>query len=80
MHHDSILWTGNTTLMTYLFGWSSVAEHQSPEEGHKSVTLMTILFVTSGKNGGFGVYVLSRVILKQRPQPGPYAVLLPYAA
>lgn len=40
---------------TYLFGFPGVAEHQSPPSGHKSVTLMTTLFVTFGMNGGVDV-------------------------
>ena len=45
------------------------------------MTLTTRLYVLSsgGKNGGFPVYVLRRVSLKQEPQAGPYAVVLPYA-
>ena len=41
------------------------------------MTLTTTLLVTLGKKGGVPVYESRRVILKQRPQEGPYPVLLP---
>lgn len=56
-----------------------MAVHQSEEKGHKSVTLMTTLFVSGGKKGGLDRNVFSNVRLKHLPQPGPYEVLLPKA-
>ena len=83
-HPPSALRRSNISLRrsewTYWLGLFGVAEHQpAPPAGHKSVTLTTTLLVTFGKKGGVPVYESRRVILKQRPQEGPYPVLLPYA-
>lgn len=57
---------------TYGFSLVCVPEHQPcSDNGHRSVTLMTMLFVAVGKNGGVGMYVFNSVRTKHLPQPGP---------